>query len=88
MEMRGCLVDSLFVHVVTGRPIRVEAGIPLEHADPADPAGSVCAHGHVFASAEAAAGWLAENPEGDLGPIADAMRAAIAAKPYLVPPGH
>lgn len=75
--------------VATADPAEaVASGIPLNRADPTDPAASACAHGHVFVSAAAASTWLAEHPEGELGSIADAVRAAFDAKPYLLPPGH
>lgn len=44
----------------------------------ADIRGSVCDHGHFFASADAAGPWLAEHPEGRVVAIRDAFAAARA----------
>lgn len=42
--------------------------------DPADLAASICMHGHFFVSAEAAADWQAEHPDGAVVSMADAFR--------------
>jgi alkylmercury lyase len=38
----------------------------------------VCDHGHFFASAAAAQGWMAEHPDGQVLSIADAFDACRA----------
>ncbi|HUB42921.1 MAG TPA: organomercurial lyase [Streptosporangiaceae bacterium] len=50
--------------------------------------GDVCDHGHFFASQDAAAGWLAAHPDGQLLSIAEAFaecRAACAELGWLTP---
>jgi alkylmercury lyase len=88
---------------VTGVPIRLEitpggvtsvtppdAVVSQQHCE--ELAGNlrseVCDHGHFFASASAAAGWLAGHPDGQVLGIADAFaecRAACAELGWLPP---
>jgi alkylmercury lyase len=47
--------------------------------DPADIRGSTCDRQHLFASPEAAAGWLAEHPDATVVPVAEAFLAMTRA---------
>jgi alkylmercury lyase len=73
----------------TGRAIDIElAPTGVERIEPrgavltcvrprgavADVRSAVCAHGHFFASAEAASGWAATHPDGHVRPVEEAFR--------------
>jgi alkylmercury lyase len=58
-----------------------EAVVTERRCDQADAdfRAQICDHGHFFASPEAARGWLAEHPDGEVRSVADAFETCRAA---------